>query len=112
LLGWSSQRNFLPASEDSSRLKPSGTTTASTALGEPHVTVLPRVGKVGGLNRLLILKFSFLALRARTHQGGCVGPFPMGMLGGLTWAILLLKNSEDRRGRRALTHSGQEGSAA
>lgn len=40
----------------------------SAALLEPCLTVLPQVSKVGGLNRLLILKFSFLALRARTHQ--------------------------------------------
>lgn len=50
------------------RLKPSGTVIVSTALLEPRLTLLPQVSKVGGLNRLLILKFSFLALRARTRQ--------------------------------------------
>lgn len=110
LLGWSSQRNFLPASGDSSRLKPSGTTTVSMALREPCITVLPQVSKVDGFNRLLILRFSFLALRARTCQRVCVGRFPTGMLDGLTWAILLLKNGEDGRGRQALTHTRHKGS--
>lgn len=65
-------------------MKPSGTTTASVALGEPCVTGLPQVSKVGGFNRLLILEFSFLALRARTCQRVCVGHLPTGMLDGLT----------------------------
>lgn len=44
----SSQRNFLPASEDGFRLKPSGTMTVSMALGKPCITVLLQVSKVDG----------------------------------------------------------------
>lgn len=99
LLGWSSQRNFLPASEDSPRLKPSGTRVVSMAQRALHYCSL--TGEQGGwFNRLLILKYSFLALRARTCQRVCVGHFPTGMLDGLTWAILLLKNREDGRADR------------
>lgn len=43
----------LPASLASSRWKPSGTMTVSTALAEPHDPVLPLMSKVDGFNGLL-----------------------------------------------------------
>ena len=104
LLGWSLPWDFLPASQDSSRWKPSGTVAVSMALRKPCITVIP-----AGFNQLLILKFSFLALRARLSQRDHVGRFPSGVLDGLTQTILLLKNREDGRGRQALTHTKHKG---
>lgn len=66
----------------------------SVALGEPRATVL-QVSKVHGFIGLLILKVSFLALRAGTCQRVCVGRFPTGMLDGLTEAILLLEGGRE-----------------